>query len=97
MKRPSGSAGGNGRYGNAIRTRTLGRLEREEREAAALDRKQLLAALTAFQKGSFDVRLPEDWIGLDGKIADAFNAVVERRRSPDCSPRKASTSSSWTS
>ncbi len=66
MKTPSGNAGGNGRNGNAIRTRTLERLKREEREAAALDRKQLHAALTAFQKGSFDVRLPEDWIGLDG-------------------------------
>ncbi|MCA1581500.1 MAG: HAMP domain-containing protein, partial [Acidobacteria bacterium] len=80
MKTPSGNASGTGRNGNAIRTQTLGRLRREEREDAALDRKQLLAALTAFQKGSFDVRLPEDWVGVDGKIADAFNTVVERNQ-----------------
>src|SRR5262249_20615243 len=41
------------------------------------DRKLLLAALTRLQCGAFDVRLPEHWDGLDGKIADAFNEVVE--------------------
>src|SRR5579871_440335 len=43
----------------------------------ALDKKQLLAALSAFKKGDFTVRLPEHLIGIDGKIADAFNTVVE--------------------
>jgi HAMP domain-containing protein/signal transduction histidine kinase/CheY-like chemotaxis protein len=42
----------------------------------ALDRKQLLAALLDLKSGAFDVRLPEDWTGIEGKIADAFNDVV---------------------
>ncbi len=39
---------------------------------------QLLTALTALKKGDFSVRLPLDWNGTAGKIADAFNDVVER-------------------
>ena len=38
---------------------------------------RLLNALTALKKGDFTVRLPTDWTGMDGKIADAFNEVVE--------------------
>ena len=41
-----------------------------------LDEKQLLAALTAFKRGDFSVRLPDDWIGMAGKIADTFNDVI---------------------
>jgi len=41
-----------------------------------LDSKQLLAALMAFKRGDFKVRLPDDWIGVGGKIADAFNDVI---------------------
>src|SRR5215467_12567935 len=42
-----------------------------------LDTRQLLAALMAFKRGDFSARLPEDWIGLPGKIADTFNAIIE--------------------
>ncbi len=42
-----------------------------------LDAAQLLAALNAFKKGDFSVRLPEEWTGVAGKIADAFNQTVE--------------------
>src|SRR4051794_27697282 len=41
-----------------------------------LDEKQLLAALSAFRRGDFSVRLPDDWVGLAGKIADTFNEVI---------------------
>ncbi len=41
-----------------------------------LDQKQLLAALSAFKRGDFSVRLPDDWTGLAGKIADTFNDVI---------------------
>ncbi|MCE0484060.1 MAG: HAMP domain-containing protein [Methylacidiphilales bacterium] len=37
----------------------------------------LLTALTALRKGDFSVRLPIGWDGKAGKIADAFNEVVE--------------------
>ena len=31
-------------------------------------KKHLLTALTAMRDGDFSVRLPSDWIGLDGKV-----------------------------
>ena len=40
------------------------------------DNKQLLAALVAFRRGDFSVRLPDDWTGVAGKIADTFNDVI---------------------
>src|SRR5215831_8035976 len=43
-----------------------------------LDNGQLLAALMAFNRGDFSARLPEDWTGVPGKIADTFNAVIEK-------------------
>ncbi|HEV7300675.1 MAG TPA: HAMP domain-containing protein [Tepidisphaeraceae bacterium] len=47
------------------------------RRRKELDQGQLLTALRAFKKGDFSVRLPVDLEGLDGKIADAFNDVIE--------------------
>ncbi len=37
---------------------------------------QLLAALQAVRNGDFTVRLPGDWNGVEGKIADTFNDIV---------------------
>src|SRR5437588_12765731 len=42
----------------------------------SLDQKQLLTALAAFKRGDFSVRLPDDWTGMPGKIADTFNEVI---------------------
>ncbi|MFL6527913.1 MAG: HAMP domain-containing protein, partial [Chthoniobacterales bacterium] len=39
--------------------------------------KALLSALVAFKRGDFTVRLPSDWDGMHGKIADAFNDVID--------------------
>ena len=39
--------------------------------------KVLLSALTALKKGDSSVRLPIEWTGLPGKLAEAFNEVVE--------------------
>src|SRR6516225_608911 len=36
----------------------------------------LLNALAALKSGDFSVRLPLDWVGIAGKMADAFNVVV---------------------
>jgi HAMP domain-containing protein/CheY-like chemotaxis protein/signal transduction histidine kinase len=41
-----------------------------------LDQKKLLVALSAFKRGDFSVRLPDDWTGLAGKVADTFNDVI---------------------
>jgi signal transduction histidine kinase/ActR/RegA family two-component response regulator len=37
---------------------------------------ELLRALQAVRDGDFSVRLPGDWTGLEGKIADTFNQIV---------------------
>src|SRR5688500_19767938 len=36
----------------------------------------LLGAMQAVRSGDFSVRLPGDWTGLHGKIADTFNEIV---------------------
>jgi HAMP domain-containing protein/CheY-like chemotaxis protein len=36
----------------------------------------LLAAMQSVRNGDFSVRLPADWDGLSGKLADAFNDIV---------------------
>ena len=47
-------------------------------EAASNDlTRQLLSALLAYKAGNFSVRLPSDWTGVPGKIADAFNEIVD--------------------
>jgi HAMP domain-containing protein/signal transduction histidine kinase/CheY-like chemotaxis protein len=45
--------------------------------SAGLDEGQLLAALRAFRRGDFSVRLPRNLSGVQGEIAEAFNEVVE--------------------
>ncbi len=45
-----------------------------------LDTRQLLTALMAFKRGDFSARLPEDWTGIAGKIADTFNDVIRTNR-----------------
>src|SRR5438132_5942893 len=39
--------------------------------------RQMLAALRAVRRGDFSARLPLDWQGLAGEIAEAFNDIVE--------------------
>src|SRR6266550_6884534 len=41
-----------------------------------VEMKQMLEALIAFKRGNFSVRLPADWTGLSGKVADTFNEVI---------------------
>ena len=45
--------------------------------SGALDTKLMLKILTAFKKGNFSIRLPNDWAGVNGKIADTINDVIE--------------------
>ena len=39
--------------------------------------KQILAALSALKQGDSSVRLPVEWTGLQGRVAETFNEVVE--------------------
>src|SRR6266446_3721490 len=48
--------------------------------SSELNAKQLLAALGAFERGDFSARLPGDWTGIAGKIADTFNEVIRTSR-----------------
>src|ERR1700681_3800571 len=46
-------------------------------ETSLLDEKLLLDALRGLKNGDFSVRLPAEWTGVPGKIADVFNDFVE--------------------
>src|SRR6266571_7884244 len=41
-----------------------------------VDSRQLLTGLVAFKRGDFSARLPDDWTGIAGKIADTFNDLT---------------------
>ncbi|HYD94456.1 MAG TPA: response regulator [Noviherbaspirillum sp.] len=41
------------------------------------DLKLLLSALQALKKGDFSARMPADWTGLAGKVADTMNEILE--------------------
>ena len=63
-------------------TATAAKARRSSKTTAAaynneVDTAQLLAALRAFRRGDFSVRLPRG-AGVAGEIADAFNDVVEQ-------------------
>jgi HAMP domain-containing protein/signal transduction histidine kinase/DNA-binding response OmpR family regulator len=44
-----------------------------------LDAKVLLSTLMALKKGDFSVRMPTDWIGMAGKIADTLNDIIDTK------------------
>jgi HAMP domain-containing protein/CheY-like chemotaxis protein/signal transduction histidine kinase len=46
-------------------------------ESHLLDSKLLLQVLTSVKKGDFSARLPGSWTGVDGKIADTINDIIE--------------------
>ncbi len=69
-RKPARRAGGGN--GAAVAVRAAALPEGDDRG----DRRALLAALQAVAEGDFSVRLPGDWTGLDGKIADRFNDIV---------------------
>jgi len=48
--------------------------------SAAVD-KELLKTVVALKGGDFSVRLPGDWVGVHGKIADTLNDVIARNDS----------------
>src|SRR5437899_6990240 len=43
----------------------------------SLNTKLLLKTLVAFKKGDFSARLPGEWTGEGGKIADTLNDIIE--------------------
>ncbi|MET0273881.1 MAG: HAMP domain-containing protein, partial [Phenylobacterium sp.] len=51
--------------------------QRQRPEGPAPETAELLAALRAFRRGDFSVRLPRGLSGVSGELAEAFNDVVE--------------------
>src|ERR1700723_3368224 len=47
-----------------------------ETEPVSADLSGILASLQTMRDGDFSVRLPGNWTGLAGKIADTFNDIV---------------------
>src|SRR5690242_15169322 len=43
----------------------------------AIDNKVALRVLAAVQRGDFTARMPSDWSGSAGKVAAAFNSIIE--------------------
>ena len=43
----------------------------------SFDTKLVLQVLKEVKRGNFDVRLPDEWTGTGGKIADALNEIIE--------------------
>ena len=58
-----------------LRTGNGSRAENNEVES-----RRLLTALMAFKRGDFSARLPDDWTGVAGKIADTFNDVIGKNQ-----------------
>ncbi|MCC2675396.1 MAG: putative histidine kinase, atypical hybrid, partial [Ramlibacter sp.] len=55
---------------------TIPRIQTLGPDAADARSRQVLAALMSFANGDFDVRLPVEWSGVDGRIAEAFNHSI---------------------
>src|SRR5258706_7284746 len=68
----TGPAVANRRGGKGHRSRAADNPVLSPQEA-----RTLLAALTAWKQGDGTVRLPIEWDGMQGKIAETFNEVVE--------------------
>src|SRR5689334_15264493 len=66
--RAASKYGKNGKNGAGKAVRPAG--------ADLLNHRELLAALRAFKRGNFDVRLREDLTGVDGQIVETFNELV---------------------
>src|SRR6201985_2640054 len=60
----------------ASQSRRVRSTVRSHSETSQDDNRELLAALMAFKRGDFSVRLPLDWTGVAGKVADTFNEVI---------------------
>ena len=52
-------------------------MQTQTRTTDSLNTKMLLKALVAFKKGDFSVRLPGEWTGEAGKIADTLNEIID--------------------
>jgi HAMP domain-containing protein/CheY-like chemotaxis protein/signal transduction histidine kinase len=52
-------------------------MRNQQANTDSIDTKLLLKTLMAFKKGDFSARLPTEWTGEAGKIADTLNDIIE--------------------
>src|SRR5690242_11326919 len=50
--------------------------EHAENGAGEQRLRKILAAIMAFRDGNFSARLPTEWAGTEGRIAEAFNQAI---------------------
>ncbi len=50
----------------------------QQTPSGELNLKQLLTVLDAYRKGDFSARMPNDLVGLPGKVADTLNDIIDR-------------------
>ena len=56
---------------------TLTAVKKKQNETDILDTKELFAVLTEVKNGNFSVRMPIDQLGLNGKICDTLNEIID--------------------
>jgi HAMP domain-containing protein/signal transduction histidine kinase/CheY-like chemotaxis protein len=52
-------------------------VEKRSKSPVNPETNKLLETLVAFKRGDFSIRMPVDLVGMDGKIADALNDILE--------------------
>src|SRR6185436_10868098 len=52
-------------------------VEKRSKVPSTGEANKLLKTLIAFKRGDFSVRMPVDLVGMDGKVADALNDILE--------------------
>jgi HAMP domain-containing protein/signal transduction histidine kinase/CheY-like chemotaxis protein len=65
-----------GHIGDGKPRRMRNRILDSSPESSESRSQMLLAAMIAFRDGDFSWRLPSDWVGTEGRIAEAFNQAV---------------------
>ena len=67
----------NGKPRNKVpKTKSNGNLPEEPATPVAADLALILSSLQTMRDGDFSARLPVEWTGLKGKIADTFNDII---------------------
>jgi len=67
----------NGKQKNKIpKIKSNGNLPEEPATPVAVDLALILSSLQTMRDGDFSARLPVEWTGLKGKIADTFNDII---------------------
>ena len=77
---PSRETAGHETADNTEQSRFSVELARVEELADARSR-HILKAFVAFRDGDFSARLPADWPGIEGRIAETFNQTIAREES----------------